>query len=92
MFKLQISLDRHNTRLKFNYCLRFDQRHFSLPSTFNIKKTAKICRNKQKFIKSMLFKTLCEWIQRHSTASIVPQVTQNILTVSNSCEWRGRVV
>jgi hypothetical protein len=34
MFKLQISLDHHNARLKFNYCLRFDPCHFSLPSTF----------------------------------------------------------
>ncbi len=33
MFKLQISLDRHNAGLKFNYCLRFDPHHFSLPST-----------------------------------------------------------
>jgi hypothetical protein len=36
----------------------------------------------------MLLKTICEWIQRHSTASIVPQIAQNILTVSNSSEWR----
>jgi hypothetical protein len=31
---LQISLDRHNAGLNFNYCLRFDPHHFSLPSTF----------------------------------------------------------
>ncbi len=27
--------DRHNAGLKFNYCLRFDPSHFSLPYTFN---------------------------------------------------------
>jgi hypothetical protein len=32
--KLQINLDRHNAGLKFDYCLRFDPPHFSLPSTF----------------------------------------------------------
>jgi hypothetical protein len=26
--------------LKFNYCLRFDPRHFSLPSTFNKRSVA----------------------------------------------------
>jgi hypothetical protein len=36
MFKWQISLNRHNAGLKFNYCLRFDPCHFSLPSTFNV--------------------------------------------------------
>ncbi len=35
-FKLQINFDRHNARLKFNYCLRFGLPNFSLPSTFNV--------------------------------------------------------
>jgi hypothetical protein len=29
-------LDRHNAGLKFNYCLRFDPRHFSLLSTCKV--------------------------------------------------------
>jgi hypothetical protein len=36
MFKLQINFDHHNAGLKFNNCLRFDPRHFSLLSTFNL--------------------------------------------------------
>jgi hypothetical protein len=35
MFNVQINLDRHNHRLKFNYCLLFDPPLFSLLSTFN---------------------------------------------------------
>jgi hypothetical protein len=34
-FKFKITLDRHNARLKLNYCLLPDPLHFSLPSTFN---------------------------------------------------------
>ncbi len=43
MFKLQISMDRHNSGLKFNYCLRFDPHHFSLPSTFNANGSYVLC-------------------------------------------------
>jgi hypothetical protein len=35
MFKLKITLDRHNARLKLNCLLLSDPPHFSLPSTFN---------------------------------------------------------
>jgi hypothetical protein len=43
-FKWQINFDRHNAGLKFNYCLRFDPRHFSLLSTFKIySNTASVC-------------------------------------------------
>jgi hypothetical protein len=36
MFKLQITLDRHNARQKLNYCLLSDPPLFSLPSTFKV--------------------------------------------------------
>jgi hypothetical protein len=35
MFKLHLTFDRHNARLKINYCLLPDPPHFSLLSTFN---------------------------------------------------------
>jgi hypothetical protein len=34
MFKLQITLDRHNARQKLNYCLLPEPPNFSLLSTF----------------------------------------------------------
>jgi hypothetical protein len=34
-FKFEITLDRHNARLKLIYCFLPDPLHFSLPSTFN---------------------------------------------------------
>jgi hypothetical protein len=48
MFKLQISLDRHNAGLKFNYCLRFDPHHFSLPSTYKGKTCLNSCKKARK--------------------------------------------
>jgi hypothetical protein len=36
MFKLQITLDRHDARQKLNYYLLPDPPNFSLPSTFKV--------------------------------------------------------
>ncbi len=52
-FKFQITLDRHNARLKLNYCLLPDPPNFSLLSTFKLclQKMSWSCRKvKNKFL------------------------------------------